>query len=153
MLSPLSRIGDVWRIALRRDWPHRERSPDWRVRLPIFAGVPGRAYRGDAGRGVPGTPAQRDASVAPASPGGRGDLQDGVAADERRRLHARILAALEREPGADAARLAYHAESAGDDEALLRHATAAARDRSGRCRARFIGRRRWTGSAWWISKE
>jgi DNA-binding CsgD family transcriptional regulator len=59
-------------------------------------------------------------------------VEEGVAVDERRRLHTRILAALEREPGADAARLAYHAESAGDDEALLRHATAAARDAAAR---------------------
>ncbi|MDR7481811.1 MAG: LuxR C-terminal-related transcriptional regulator [Armatimonadota bacterium] len=59
-------------------------------------------------------------------------VEDTVPPDERRRLHARALAALEREAGADPARLAYHAEVAGDGEAVLRHAAAAAHDAAAR---------------------
>jgi DNA-binding CsgD family transcriptional regulator len=44
--------------------------------------------------------------------------------DRRQALHQTALAALERD--ADAARLAYHAEGAGDAEAVLRYAPAAA---------------------------
>ena len=50
--------------------------------------------------------------------------------DPRRRadLHARVLAALERAPGgADSARLAHHADEAGDGDAVIRHAREAAR--------------------------
>ncbi|TXL58009.1 ATP-binding protein [Aeromicrobium terrae] len=46
----------------------------------------------------------------------------------RSQLHAAALAALEARPGAEPARLAHHAEAAGDSAATLRHATAAARD-------------------------
>ncbi len=53
-------------------------------------------------------------------------IEDTVSPDERRRLHARVLEALERVPSADPARLAYHAEAAGVSEATLRHAIAAA---------------------------
>jgi DNA-binding CsgD family transcriptional regulator len=46
----------------------------------------------------------------------------------RRLLHARVLASLQEMPGAerDPARLSHHAEEAGDREAVLRHAVAAA---------------------------
>jgi ATP/maltotriose-dependent transcriptional regulator MalT len=59
-------------------------------------------------------------------------VEEAVAPDERRRLHARVLAALEREPGADPARLAYHAEAAGNEDAVVRHATVAARQAAAR---------------------
>jgi len=49
----------------------------------------------------------------------------GVPAHRRGPIHARILAALS-EAGGDDARLAFHAEAAGDGPAALRHASAAA---------------------------
>ena len=45
----------------------------------------------------------------------------------RRALEAEVLAALEAAPDADPARLVHHARGAGDDEAVRRHAPAAAR--------------------------
>ena len=45
----------------------------------------------------------------------------------RRDIHARILAALGGQERADDARMAFHAEAAGDSAAVARHATAAAR--------------------------
>ena len=51
-------------------------------------------------------------------------VEDTLTPTRRRTLHRRALAALE--GAADPARLAYHAEGAGDGEAVLRHASAAA---------------------------
>ena len=52
-------------------------------------------------------------------------VESEVRPDRARSLHGAILAALE--STGDEARLAYHAEEAGDTEAVLRHAQAAAR--------------------------
>ncbi len=52
-------------------------------------------------------------------------VEGSLPALERRRLHARVLAALGDD--ADPARLAHHAHGAGDREALLRHGPEAAR--------------------------
>jgi DNA-binding CsgD family transcriptional regulator len=52
-------------------------------------------------------------------------VESEVAPHRRRQLHAAALAALE--PDGDPSRLAHHAEEAGDGEAVLRHAPAAAR--------------------------
>ncbi len=46
-------------------------------------------------------------------------------------LHARLLSELEQRGGADPAVLAHHAEGAGDDKAVLRHAPQAARRSAG----------------------
>jgi ATP/maltotriose-dependent transcriptional regulator MalT len=51
-------------------------------------------------------------------------VEDSIAPQRRRALHAKLLAALAGR-GSDA-RMAHHAEAAGDDEALLEHATRAA---------------------------
>ena len=53
-------------------------------------------------------------------------VEDALSPHRRRELHAAVLAALERERG-DLSRLAHHAEEAGDAEAVLRYAPAAAR--------------------------
>jgi DNA-binding CsgD family transcriptional regulator len=55
-------------------------------------------------------------------------VEEAVAPDRRRRLHGEILAALSTPPSGlpDPARLAHHAEGAGDDAALALHAPAAA---------------------------
>ena len=58
--------------------------------------------------------------------------EDAIPAGRRRGLQAGLLEALERRPGADPARLAHHAEEAGDAERVLRHAPAAAREASSR---------------------
>ena len=57
-------------------------------------------------------------------------LESAISAGRRRRLHAALLAGLRaRSPGGgtDPARLAHHAERAGDTAAVLEHAPAAAR--------------------------
>ena len=54
-----------------------------------------------------------------------------VPAHRRAGTHARILAALGATGSADDARLAFHAEAAGDAPAVLRHATAAGRRAAG----------------------
>jgi DNA-binding CsgD family transcriptional regulator/tetratricopeptide (TPR) repeat protein len=51
----------------------------------------------------------------------------GVAPHRKAELHARLLAALEARGDADPAVLAHHAEGAGDEKAVLRHAPDAAR--------------------------
>jgi DNA-binding CsgD family transcriptional regulator/tetratricopeptide (TPR) repeat protein len=51
-------------------------------------------------------------------------IEESVAPQRRRALHAKLLASLAGR-GSDA-RIAHHAEAAGDDEALLEHATRAA---------------------------
>ncbi|HVM18019.1 MAG TPA: LuxR C-terminal-related transcriptional regulator [Gaiellaceae bacterium] len=55
-------------------------------------------------------------------------VESAVAPHRRRALHAAIVSALTRPPGGDpdAARIAHHAEEAGDEEAALRYALAAA---------------------------
>lgn len=53
-------------------------------------------------------------------------VEQAIAAHRRRALHARILAALEAAGCDDDAQMAFHAEGAGDGQAALRHATAAA---------------------------
>jgi hypothetical protein len=55
-------------------------------------------------------------------------VEDGVALDRRVELHRKALAALADPPGGspDLARVAHHAEAAGDAEAVLRFAPAAA---------------------------
>jgi DNA-binding CsgD family transcriptional regulator len=58
-------------------------------------------------------------------------VEGGIAAHRRARLHARLLSALAQSPCADDARLAYHAEGAGDDEAVLRYAPSAAERAAG----------------------
>ena len=59
-------------------------------------------------------------------------ILDATDPGRRIALHARVLAALEAQPhdGGDAARLAHHAEEAGDRDAVLRHAVDAARHAS-----------------------
>lgn len=54
-------------------------------------------------------------------------IEQGVPVHRRGPIHARILAALADLGGADAARMAFHAEAAGDGPAVLRHALTAAR--------------------------
>lgn len=56
-------------------------------------------------------------------------IHDAIPPARRRELHARVLAALQTAPAAesDLARLAHHAEAAGDKEAVLRFAPAAGR--------------------------
>ena len=54
-------------------------------------------------------------------------VQDAVPAHRRGLIHARILDALRRSGGDDDARMAFHAEGAGDGPAVLRYAPAAAR--------------------------
>jgi DNA-binding CsgD family transcriptional regulator/tetratricopeptide (TPR) repeat protein len=54
-------------------------------------------------------------------------VEDGISPVRRRELHRGVLAALEASGGADPARLVHHARRAGDDEAIRRHAPAAAR--------------------------
>ncbi len=54
-------------------------------------------------------------------------ISEAVPAHRRGRTHTAILAALRRAGGGDDARLAFHAEGAGDGPAVLRYATAAAR--------------------------
>ena len=54
-------------------------------------------------------------------------VQDAIPAHRRGLIHARILDVLRRCGGDDDARLAFHAEGAGDGPAVLRYAPAAAR--------------------------
>lgn len=54
-------------------------------------------------------------------------VADGLSPLRRRELDLLVLAALEAADGADPARLAHHARRAGDADAILRHAPAAAR--------------------------
>jgi DNA-binding CsgD family transcriptional regulator/tetratricopeptide (TPR) repeat protein len=54
-------------------------------------------------------------------------VQDAVPAHRRGLIHARILDALRRSGGDDDARMAFHAEGAGDGPAVMRYAPAAAR--------------------------
>lgn len=50
-------------------------------------------------------------------------VEDSLSGATRAALHARVLAALvDREPGVDPARIAHHADSAGDRASVLRHA-------------------------------
>lgn len=57
-------------------------------------------------------------------------IEEAVAAGRRRELHARLLEVLEARSGVDSARLAHHADAAGDAERVLRYAPAAAREAS-----------------------
>jgi DNA-binding CsgD family transcriptional regulator len=52
-------------------------------------------------------------------------VEEALSPLERQRLHRRALAALAAAPNPDLARLAHHAEAAGDAEAVLRYAPAA----------------------------
>ena len=54
-------------------------------------------------------------------------VQEAIPAHRRGLIHARILDALRRSGGDDDARMAFHAEGAGDGPAVLRYAPAAAR--------------------------
>ena len=54
-------------------------------------------------------------------------VEAGIAPHRTTELHARLLAELEARDGADPALLAHHADGAGDEEAVLRHAPEAAR--------------------------
>jgi len=54
-------------------------------------------------------------------------VEGAVAAHRSTAIHARALAALQALGGGDDARMAFHAEAAGDGPAALRHASAAAR--------------------------
>lgn len=54
-------------------------------------------------------------------------IEEAVTPERQRRMHRRILESLETEGEKEEARLAYHAEAAGVGEAVLRHASAAAR--------------------------
>jgi DNA-binding CsgD family transcriptional regulator/tetratricopeptide (TPR) repeat protein len=58
--------------------------------------------------------------------------EDAIPAGRRRRLQARLLEALELRADVDPARLAHHADRAGDVKRVLRHAPAAAREASSR---------------------
>jgi DNA-binding CsgD family transcriptional regulator len=57
----------------------------------------------------------------------RGAVESGLSPSRRRELHLEVLAALGGRPSVDPARLSHHARRAGDAEAILRHAPAAAR--------------------------
>ena len=59
-------------------------------------------------------------------------IEGAVAVGRRRVLHVRLLEVIEARAGADLARLAHHAEAAGDAERVLRYAPAAAREASAR---------------------
>jgi DNA-binding CsgD family transcriptional regulator/tetratricopeptide (TPR) repeat protein len=59
-------------------------------------------------------------------------IEGAVAAGRRREFHTRLLDVLEAQDGADLARLAHHADAAGDAERVLRYAPAAAREASAR---------------------
>jgi len=59
-------------------------------------------------------------------------IEDAVAPGQRRELHARLLDVLEARTGTGPARLAHHADAAGDAQRVLRHAPEAARDASAR---------------------
>jgi DNA-binding CsgD family transcriptional regulator/tetratricopeptide (TPR) repeat protein len=59
-------------------------------------------------------------------------IEGAVGVGRQRTLNARLLEVLEARPGADPARLAHHAEAAGDAERVLRYAPAAAREASAR---------------------
>jgi DNA-binding CsgD family transcriptional regulator/tetratricopeptide (TPR) repeat protein len=59
-------------------------------------------------------------------------IEGAVAAGRRRELNARLLQVLEAQSGTDPARLAHHAEAAGDAERVLRYAPTAAREASRR---------------------
>jgi tetratricopeptide (TPR) repeat protein len=59
-------------------------------------------------------------------------IERAVAAGRRREFHTRLLEELEARSRTDLARLAHHAEAAGDTERLLRYAPAAAREASAR---------------------
>ncbi len=54
-------------------------------------------------------------------------LAESIPADRLAEVHRRLLAAMERLPGADPARLAHHAARTGDEPAQLRWSTVAAR--------------------------
>jgi DNA-binding CsgD family transcriptional regulator/tetratricopeptide (TPR) repeat protein len=54
-------------------------------------------------------------------------VQAGIAPHRKRKLHARVLAALQERGNGDPAVLAHHAEGAGDAAAVLRHGPEAAR--------------------------
>jgi DNA-binding CsgD family transcriptional regulator/tetratricopeptide (TPR) repeat protein len=54
-------------------------------------------------------------------------VEAGLTPHRKSEVHARLLAALEKQAGADAALLAHHADGAGDRDAVLRHAPVAAR--------------------------
>jgi hypothetical protein len=58
-------------------------------------------------------------------------VQEAVAPHRRADIHARILAALDSLGCDDDARMAFHAEGAGDGPAVFRHASAAARQAAG----------------------
>lgn len=57
-------------------------------------------------------------------------IEGTLAAGRRRELHTRLLEALEARASVDPARLAHHADAAGDPERVLRYAAAAAREAS-----------------------
>jgi len=59
-------------------------------------------------------------------------IEDAVPPGRRRDLHRRLLATLENTVDADPARLAHHADAAGDAERIRRYAPAAAREASSR---------------------
>ena len=67
-------------------------------------------------------------------------IEEAIPPDRLLLLHCRALGALEAAPGADAARLAHHAEAAGDAAAVLRYATQAAE------RAASVGAHREAGA-------
>jgi DNA-binding CsgD family transcriptional regulator/tetratricopeptide (TPR) repeat protein len=67
---------------------------------------------------------ERDGSVGFRHELARLAVEESISAHRRRTLHAGLLTALAGRAGD--ARLAHHADAAGDDEALLRHATRAA---------------------------
>ena len=59
-------------------------------------------------------------------------VEETLAPDRRLSLHRKAVAALESQPGTDHARLAHHADAAGDAESVLRFAPAAAAEASSR---------------------
>jgi tetratricopeptide (TPR) repeat protein len=66
--------------------------------------------------------------------------EDAIPAGRWRRLQTRLLEALELRADVDPARLAHHADRAGDVERVLRHAPAAAREASSRAAHREAAR-------------
>jgi DNA-binding CsgD family transcriptional regulator/tetratricopeptide (TPR) repeat protein len=112
-------------------------SPDARRLLDVVAVVPGRIELWLLEAVAPAELAALDACVASGVLRADGDgvafrhelarlaLESAVAPQRRRALHQSITAALE--PSGDHARLAHHAEAAGDAAAVLVHAPEAAR--------------------------
>lgn len=75
-------------------------------------------------------------------------VEDAIAPHTRRALHERMLSALENESPTDPARLAHHADEAGNVVSVLRYAPVAAREASSRGAHREAARQYERAVAW-----